>query len=159
MGKSRVLFASAAVVAAGIGVGGVATAHGSHSHFHVRLNGAQETPPADPDGRATADLRIDTNSGQICWELRYSRIGQPTMAHIHKQVRGVPGPIVVFFFANATHPLPDVDALESGHVDGCTPDGEVAPTLAQDIAAHPDQYYVNIHNARFPAGAVRGQIR
>jgi hypothetical protein len=115
-------------------------------------------PPADPDGRATADLDINTKTGKICWSLRFSRIATPTMAHIHgKAARGVNAPILVFFFGNEAHPLPDLDALERGRAHGCTMDA--TPALAADIVAHPDQYYVNIHNARFPAGAVRGQIK
>ncbi len=159
MGKRRVMFASAAaaavVVVGAIGAGGIATAHDSHEHVLVRLRGSQEVPPADPDGRATARLDIDTESGKICWDLHFSRIGTPTMAHIHNAARGVNGPIVVFFFANADHPLPDPDALERGHAEGCNMED---PALATAIAEHPDQYYVNIHNARFPGGAVRGQI-
>lgn len=150
------MFASAAVVAGAIGAGGVATARSSHEHFLVTLRGSQEVPPADPDGRATALLDIDTESGKICWDLHFSRIGTPTMAHIHNNVRGQNGPIVVFFFGDATHPLPDQDLLERGRAKGCTTD--VAPTLAADIANNPANYYVNIHNARFGAGAVRGQI-
>ena len=30
--------------------------------------------------------------------------------------------------------------------------------LADDIRENPKGFYVNVHNARFPAGAVRGQI-
>ena len=40
MGKRKVLFASAAVVAAGIGVGGIATANGRDARFHVKLRAA-----------------------------------------------------------------------------------------------------------------------
>ncbi len=29
---------------------------------------------------------------------------------------------------------------------------------AADIATHPEDYYVNVHNAEFPGGAVRGQL-
>jgi hypothetical protein len=116
-------------------------------------------PAADPDGRASARLDIDTESGKICWDLHFSRIADPTMAHIHKEVRGKNGGIVVFFFGNDKHPVSalDQDALENGRAQGCSDDA--TPTLAADIAAHPDQYYVNIHNLRFPSGAVRGQIR
>jgi hypothetical protein len=155
MVKRRLMFASAAVVAGAIGAGGVATARSSHEHFFVTLHGSQEVPPADPDGRATALLDIDTESGKICWDLRFTRIGTPTMAHIHNAPKGVNGQIKVFFFANDTHPLPDPDLLERGRAKGCNDED---PTLAADIAQHPDQYYVNIHNARFPGGAVRGQL-
>jgi hypothetical protein len=150
------MFAGAAVVVAAIGAGGVATARSSHQHFFVTLHGSQEVPAADPDGRATALLDIDVESGKICWDERFARIGTPTMSHIHKEVRGKNGPIVVFFYGDATHPLPDQDLLERGRAKGCNVE---APALAADIAQNPANYYVNIHNVRFPAGAVRGQIR
>ncbi len=34
----------------------------------------------------------------------------------------------------------------------------IDPALAKDITKHPDQYYVNVNNAAFLEGAVRGQL-
>jgi hypothetical protein len=35
---------------------------------------------------------------------------------------------------------------------------EVDRELALAILKHPADYYVNVHNAEFPAGAARGQL-
>ena len=32
------------------------------------------------------------------------------------------------------------------------------PKLVAQIARHPDGFYTNLHNAEFPAGAIRGQL-
>ncbi|MBA3400981.1 MAG: CHRD domain-containing protein [Actinobacteria bacterium] len=36
--------------------------------------------------------------------------------------------------------------------------GERRSGSAPGIIDHPEQYYVNVHNAPFPGGAVRGQL-
>jgi hypothetical protein len=42
-----------------------------------------------------------------------------------------------------------------GSVSACV---EVDRELALAILKHPADYYVNVHNAEFPAGAARGQL-
>ncbi len=50
----------------------------------------------------------------------------------------------------------DVDESPAGRIRGCT---TTTPELAADIGANPSDYYVNVHNPAFPAGAIRGQLR
>jgi len=110
------------------------------------LSGAEEVPgPADPDGSGFAVIKLNVGRTRVCWELSVSDIAPATAAHIHAAPAGVAGGIVV--------PLsPPTSGSSSGCRDG------VDPVLIQAIVDHPDQYYVNVHNADFPAGAVRGQL-
>jgi hypothetical protein len=131
-------------------VPGVATATDS-TLLRARLNGANEVPgPGDPDGFGQAFVRL--SSDRICFALEWSDIGQPTRGHIHVGAAGVAGAIVVPFFESLPGSLPDAMASARGCV---TAD----PALIAQIRANPGNYYVNLHDATFPAGAIRGQLR
>ena len=127
----------------------------------ARLTGAQEVPgPGDPDGSAKATVMINVDAGEVCFEIKSLKdTGTPNRGHIHTGAAGVAGGIVVPFFelrpqdAPATDPRHD--ALESGRFAACVP-GDKA--ILADIVAHPDLYYVNVHNTRFPAGSMRCQL-
>jgi hypothetical protein len=111
----------------------------------VEMTGAAEAPgPGDPDGTGTASFRINPGQSQVCYELTAQNIATPTAAHIHRAPPGVAGPIVV--------PL---DAPVSGSSKACT---EVTRELAMELIQTPEAFYVNVHNAEFPAGAIRGQL-
>jgi hypothetical protein len=112
--------------------------------FVAQLNGANEVPTAgDPDGTGSAAVTIDPTAADVCFDLRAEGIATATLAHIHEGAAGVAGPVVV----NFTPPTPTSS--------GCV---SVDPTLAAAIVANPAGYYVNVHNADFTAGAVRGQL-
>ena len=119
---------------------------GSHGGrpLSTTLTGAVEVPPGDPDGSGTAFLTLNPGQEQICFELTVSGILPATAAHIHEAPAGVAGPIVVPL-------LPPT----SGSSSGCR---TVNRDLVLDIIQHPEGYYVNVHNAPFPAGALRGQL-
>ena len=127
----------------------------------ARLLGANEVPAADPDGRGRALVRA--KGDQVCFALLWTRIGAPIFAHIHQGVAGVNGPVVVLFFDVPEPPgapvnmppLPLPDSISA--VAGCK--GDVAASLTRDLRRHPAEYYVNVHNAEFPGGAIRGQLR
>jgi len=115
--------------------------------FVVPMDGAQEAPgPGDADGTGTAWLWLNQGQGEVCWFYVVEDILLPaTAAHVHLAPAGVPGPIVV--------PLSAADA--SGEASGCV---SVDKELIKAIRQNPGAYYVNVHNADFPGGAVRGQL-
>lgn len=134
------------VAALAIGDSGPVAATDGIRALGAVMTGAAEVPgPGDPDGAGVAGMVVNVNRSRICYFLAVRNIAPATMAHIHAGAAGVAGPIVV----NLAPPT-------SGFSANCTP---VAQTLAADIAANPANYYVNVHNADFPAGAVRGQLR
>lgn len=113
--------------------------------FTVALEGAQEVPgPGDPDGTGTATIRINPGQGQLCYSLRVSGIEPATAAHVHEAPAGTAGPVVV-----------GLQAPTGRSSNGCVNIGRV---LAKEILADPSEYYVNVHNTPYPAGALRGQL-
>jgi len=137
-------------------VGGLASASNDEVRIKVVMTGAQEVPSADPDGSAKAEVTINVGAGQICFDIRTDSTGTPSRGHIHFAPAGTNGGIVVPFFELAAVPTdPRHDELENGRIEGCV---AADPAVLQAIVANPSLYYVNLHNARFPGGAVRGQL-
>jgi hypothetical protein len=122
----------------------------------ARLLGSNEVPPADPDGRGRAF--VDTGRTRVCFALLWSNIGAPVFAHIHIGVAGVNGRVVVLLFdvPEAAGSPPAALPPEITAVGGCV-SGDAA--VLRDIRRHPGAYYVNVHNAEFLGGAIRGQLR
>jgi hypothetical protein len=113
----------------------------------VTMTGIQEVPgPGDPDGIGTVEIRIVPGDGQICWNLYARGIDPATAAHIHRGGAGLAGPAVV------TLTTPDGD----GRSQGCI---IVDVGLARAIATRGFDFYVNVHTAPHPTGAIRGQLR
>lgn len=108
------------------------------------LTAAAEVP-GPGKGSGTATLTFDSDKGQVCYMLMASGTDTPTMAHIHKGAAGVAGGVVVALAPPAT-----------GMSEGCAP---LAADALADIVAHPADYYVNVHTAAFPKGAMRGQLK
>lgn len=113
----------------------------------AHLTGAAERPgPGDSDGSGVAAIKMNERQGIVCWAIQVQGITLPaTTAHIHVAPPDAPGPVVV--------PLSAPDA--SGFASGCR---DADPALIMAIQQNPAGYYVNVHNADFPAGAVRGQL-
>ena len=96
---------------------------------------------AKGSGKFTAD--VDPDSGDFCYTLVAKGSDKPTAAHVHTGAAGADGPPVV--------PL----QITGEGVDSCV---AVEPETLKAIIAAPEGYYVNVHSAAFPKGAVRGQL-
>ena len=113
--------------------------------LHTTLNGAEEVPtPGDPDGSGMATLRVNPGQGEVCYTLSVSGIDPAAAAHIHFAPVGVAGDVVVH-----------LEAPTDGTSAGCA---DVSRELAKALIKTPENYYVNVHNAEFPGGALRGQL-
>lgn len=113
--------------------------------YNATLTGANEVGPGDPDGFGRAEISITDGFGQVCWELKDIRgIGPITAAHIHPGVAGVNGP-----------PVFPLRMSNEGKWQGCTDGSEWTQDRIED---NPSAFYVNVHTAEFPSGAIRGQL-
>lgn len=111
--------------------------------FEVALKGTNEKPAAAAANKGRVELTLNTKTGKVCWDFKLAKIdGKPTQAHIHKGKASVAGNVVVPLGANYKR-------------EGCT---SAAKSLVKSIAGHPGAYYVNVHNAKHPLGAMRGQL-
>jgi hypothetical protein len=112
--------------------------------FRAHLTGANEPGGGDPDGAGLARLEINDTTNTICTDLEVRMISPATAAHIHRGAAGVNGPPVV-----------TLDRPEDNDSDDCD---EVPDALVDEIRANPEGFYVNVHTADYPDGAIRGQL-
>ena len=115
------------------------------NNFRAEMNGGNEAPgPGDPDGFGKAEIAINDATNSICTDLEVRDIDDVTAAHIHRGGPGVAGPPVV-----------TLDPPDDNDSDDCD---TVADALVDEIRNNPGGFYVNVHTADYPNGAIRGQI-
>jgi CHRD domain len=135
---------AAASLAAGLAA--AAATGAATTTLTVQLRGRNEVPAAPATNRGSVTLRLTPASGRVCWTFRLTKIdGKPNQAHIHKGGKGVSGPVVVPLYA----------AGKTYVAHACT---KAKKSLVAAIVRRPTGYYVNVHNAKHPAGAMRGQL-
>ncbi|MFP5327734.1 MAG: CHRD domain-containing protein [Acidimicrobiia bacterium] len=101
----------------------------------------------------------DPSRQTLCYVLNVEKIGELDQApgagraaHIHRGAPGENGPVV----ANLAWPQ---DGQAGDCLDQTEPGKFVNGGTVSDILANPSEYYVNVHNAEYPAGALRGQLQ
>jgi hypothetical protein len=140
-------------------VGAVMTASGALADpktatFTIQLSGAEEVCPTAPGtcggpGTGTATIEIDRNARTLCYAITTQNVALPLLAaHIHVAPVGEAGPVVIPLFTQPVN-SPTVGPTCLTGLD---------KNLLKDIIRNPENFYVNVHNAPFPNGAVRGQL-
>lgn len=169
----KTLLAGAAGLAAGIAFGTQPWAAAGHlnSVLVADLDGRSEVANdatnnrivGDPNGSGEIyvfgiDPQTSPTRTTLCYVLLVDDIqdgapgaGSPFMAHIHRGEPGTNGDVV----ANLAFP-------QGGQSADCLDQDEAGKFLnggsVEDILANPEDYYVNVHTAEYPGGAVRGQL-
>jgi CHRD domain len=125
--------------------------------FTLTLSGDVGPVPGDPDGSGTATISVNPGTETVCYEIAVEDIAAPQepgpgvgSAHIHFGSVTETGGIAVDLKAN-------FQPTENGFAaSGCVTG--VDRGLLVDIIVNPENYYLNIHNAEFPDGALRAQL-
>lgn len=116
----------------------------SRESLLLNLTGDAEVPgPGDSDGSGLATIEFHEDS--LTYTIQVENVANPTAAHIHSGSALQPGPIVV-----------DLDVMfQNGIATGTVP---LDSATRQMILTNLEEFYLNVHSAEFPAGAVRAQL-
>lgn len=114
------------------------------------------TPEAEPGStsEATGHAQVKVrNDGTIEWKVFILNKAEETftMGHIHVGPPGVKGPVVQLTTLFVP-PTSDKTIQTSGET------AAPFPTLATELCANPEDYYINYHTVANPSGATRGQF-
>ncbi|MFJ3796557.1 CHRD domain-containing protein [Streptomyces sp. NPDC090088] len=156
--RRRALVAAAVAVTA---LGGVAVPAAAATSHHTTdsvvlaasLRGANEVPVAggpavgDKDGAALEFIQV--KGDKVTVAVTWRGTGRPTDLHIHQGARGTNGGVKIDFGK----------LLKKARGHSVT--GTVKVTdkaLLKRLTTDPGAFYANLHTARFPGGAVRGQL-
>ena len=112
------------------------------------LTGAEEVPGPGADPAVGAAV-VEVAGTKVCSDLKVTMGEKPTVAHLHQGAKGASGPVVVDL-------KPEFTPGESAFTSKTCVD--VPADIAAKLIADPSAYYLNVHSAAHPNGAVRGQL-
>ncbi|MEO0539351.1 MAG: CHRD domain-containing protein [Cyanobacteria bacterium P01_A01_bin.105] len=144
-----------------------AAVHAGHTNpvLSTHLDGSAEVSDdpnvvaGDVTGHGTAYVfGVDGDPTTLCYVMEVSGIqmvpvGDGMAAHIHEGAMDENGPVVAA-----------LAGPEDGNAGDCLTEGEPNkfPTeeagIVQRILNNPADFYINVHNPQYPAGAIRGQL-
>jgi hypothetical protein len=118
--------------------------------LRATLTAAEVPTVGDPAGSGEAYTVVDTTTGRVCTVVVVRGVVGIIAAHIHKGAAGVIGPHAIDLNTPVDY------GTGVGYSVTCT---QESPALVADLVANPSGYYVNVHSAGRPLGALRGQLR
>lgn len=139
--------------------GQLAYVSGGSTTYAAELRPGNEVPPAAASTAfGSAIVTLDFFNNTISWDAATKNIASPTLSHIHRNVAGANGPVIINF-ATAAAQLAGGRTFGSGPISAQQSAQFAATDLtALQTAAGALGYYVNIHSSAFPGGEVRGQL-
>ena len=115
--------------------------------YKIELNGKNEVPPTSSKGTGTGEASYDTATKTLSWDITYSGLTGPAKAaHFH----GPAGPGV-----NAKPVVPLSGDLSSPIKGSVVFNAQQAKAIS---GGKWNEWYFNIHTAKFPDGEIRGQV-
>lgn len=123
--------------------------NGAPMSMFVGFDGEQVVPgPGDPNGSGGGNLGI--SGTELCFSMTVNSVALPlTAVHLHRGAAGETGEqVAVLHGASSDYAIGD--CVDVG--------ADLANAIANDKRRSPE-FYIDVHNAEFPAGAVRSQLR
>ena len=99
----------------------------------------------DADGTGILKFTVRADEGKFCYDLSVTNISPATNATLNVGLRGTSG-----------EPVASLQPPTKGSSADCV---NLDADRIGDIVRNPTTYYVDVQNADFPNGAVRGQLR
>lgn len=138
--------------------GQLAYVSGGTVTYAADLRPGNEVPPANSTAFGSALVTFDFANATMSWEALASGIANATASHIHRNVAGANGPVVINFATSAAQ-ITGGRTKGSGAITAQPANAFLASDLvALQSASTAAGYYVNIHSTAFPGGEVRGQL-
>ncbi len=130
------------------------------------LSGADEVPANDSRSRGNARFQLSPDGQSFTYQLNVANLEDLHMSHIHREVEGKNGPIIVWLYPESGPP-PDTifgrtsGVLATGVITAANFVGPLAGAPFSELLRlmNVDSAYVNVHTVELPAGEIRGQVK